>query len=70
MNTTQHSGIVQCWFVTQHKLMPELRSKVGALTPKLEQVMYDCGMLVDAFLAKAVLGLSATIGLIERLAVD
>ena len=50
--------------------MPELRSKVGALTPKLEQVMYDCGMLVDAFLAKAVLGLSATIGLIERLAVD
>ena len=93
MNTTQHSGIMQRWLVIQHELMPELRSKVGALTPKLEQVIhtlewvrieefvrstwsgcgrpeYDRGMLANAFVAKAVLGLSTTTGLIERLAVD
>ena len=28
------------WFVIQHELMPELRSEVGALTPKLEQVVH------------------------------
>ena len=93
MNTTQRSGIMQRWFVIQHELMPELRSKVGALTPKLEQVIhtlewvrieefvsstwsgcgrpeYDRGMLANAFVAKAVLGLPTTTGLIERLAVD
>lgn len=80
MNTTQRSGIMQRWFVIQHELMPELRSKVGALTPKLEQVIHtlewvrieefvsstwggcgrpehDRGMLANAFVAKAVLGL-------------
>ncbi len=74
-------------------IMPELRSKVGALTPKLEQVIhilewvrieefvrftwsgcgrpeYDRRMLANAFVAKAVLGLSTTTGLIERLTVD
>jgi len=84
---------MQRWLVIQHELMPELRSKVGALTPKLEQVIhtlewvrieefvrstwsgcgrpeYDRGMLANAFVAKAVLGLSTTTGLIERLTVD
>ena len=40
MNTTQRSGIMQCWFVIQHELMPELRNEMGALTPKLEQVIH------------------------------
>lgn len=73
--------------------MPELRSEVGALTPKLVQVVHTlewvrieefvsstwggCGrpehdrkMLASAFVAKAVLGISTTCGLIERLAID
>ena len=93
MNTTQRNGIMQRWFVIQHELMPELRSEVGALTPKLQQVIHtlewvrieefvrstwkgcgwpehDRGMLANAFIAKAVLGLPTTAGLIERLAVD
>ena len=73
--------------------MPELRSEVGSLTPKLEKVVHtlewvrieeftgstwrgcgrpehDRGILASAFVAKAVLGLSTTTGLIERLAMD
>ncbi len=73
--------------------MPELRAEVGALTPKLVQVVHTlewvrieefvsstwggCGrpehdrkMLASAFVAKAVLGISTTSGLIERLAID
>ena len=93
MNTTQRSGIMQRWQVVQHELMLELRSEVGALTPRLEKVIHtlewvrieefvgstwqgcgrpehDRGMLANAFIAKAVLGLSTTAGLIERLVVD
>ena len=93
MNTTQRNGIMQRWRMVQHELMPELRSEVGALTPKLGQVVHtlewvrieefigsawggcgrpehDRGMLANAFVAKAVLGLPTTAGLIERLAVD
>jgi hypothetical protein len=93
MNTTQRNGIMQRWNIIQHELMPELRAKVGALTPKLVQVVHTlewvriegfvsstwggCGrpehdrnMLASAFVAKAVLGLSTTAGLIERLAID
>ena len=84
---------MQRWFVIQHELMPEMRSEVGVLTPRLEKVIHtlewvrieefvrstwggcgrpehDRGMLANAFVAKAVLGLSTTAGLIERLAVD
>lgn len=84
---------MQRWFVIQRELMPELRSEVGALTPKLEHLIrtlewvrieefvsstwggcgrpeHDRGMLANAFVAKAVLGLPTTAGLIERLAVD
>lgn len=79
--------------MVQHELMPALRNEMGALTPKLEQVVHtlewvrieefisstwggcgrpehDRGMLANAFVAKAVLGLPTTTGLIERLAVD
>lgn len=93
MNTTQRNGIMQRWRTIQHELMPELRSEVGALTPKLEHLIrtlewvrieefvsstwggcgrpeHDRGMLANAFVAKAVLGLPTTAGLIERLAVD
>lgn len=79
--------------MVQHELMPELRNAVGALTPKLEQVIHtlewvrieefvvstwrgcgrpehDRGMLANAFVAKAVLGLPTTAGLIGCLAVD
>ena len=84
---------MQRWFMIQHELMPALRSEVGVMTPKLEQVIHtlewvrieefvsstwrgcgrpahDRGMLANAFVAKAVLGLTTTAGLIERLAVD
>ena len=67
----------------QYELLPELRNAVGALTPKLEQVVHtlewvrieefvrstwggcgrpelDRGMLANAFVAKAVLGLRHT----------
>jgi hypothetical protein len=40
MNTTQRSGIMQRWQVVQHELMPELRSEVGSLTPKLEKMVH------------------------------
>lgn len=93
MNTTQRNGIMQRWRMVQHELMPALRNEVGAMTPKLEQVIHtlewvrieefvsstwsgcgrpehDRGMLANAFVAKAVLGLPTTSGLIERLAVD
>ena len=93
MNTTQRNGIMQRWRIIQHELMPELRSEVGALTPKLEHLIHtlewvrieefvsstwggcgrpehDRGMLANAFVAKAVLGLPTTAGLVERLAVD
>lgn len=84
---------MQRWQIVQYELMPELRNAVGALTPKLEQVVHtlewvrieefvrstgggcgrpelDRGMLANAFVAKAVLGLPTTVGLIERLGVD
>jgi len=93
MNTTQRNGIMQRWNIIQHELMPELRNEVGALTPKLMQVVHtlewvrieefvsssfggcgrpkhDRGMLSNAFVAKAVLGITTTAGLIERLAID
>jgi hypothetical protein len=41
MNTTQRNGIMQrCWRIVQEELMPELRNEVGALTPKLVQVVH------------------------------
>lgn len=84
---------MQRWHVLQHKLLPELKSEVGALTPKLKQVVHTlewirideligstwCGngrpphdraALASAFIAKAVLGLCTTKGLIERLTID
>lgn len=93
MNSTQRTGIMQRWNIIQHELMLELRDEVGALTPKLVQVVHtlewvrieefvsstwggygrpehDRGMLASAFVAKAVLGISTTTGLIERLAMD
>lgn len=34
MDTTQHSGTMQRWFVIQHELMPEIRNEEGVLTSK------------------------------------
>jgi hypothetical protein len=93
MNTTRRNLILQRWNVIQHDLMPELRSELGALTPKLEKVIHTlewvrieefvasswCGegrppheraWLANAFVAKSVLGLTTTRGLIERLTID
>lgn len=84
---------MQRWSVVQQELMPELRSEVGPLTPRLERVIHtlewvrieefvestwcgvgrpphDRGALASAFVAKAVLGLTTTEALIERLKVD
>ena len=93
MDTTQREQIMQRWHVIQHELLPELKEQVGALTPKLEQVVHTlewvrieeftgkswCGVgrppferawLANAFVAKAVLGLATTAGLLERLMID
>jgi hypothetical protein len=43
MNTTQRTGITQRWQVVQHELMPELRSEVVSLTPKLEKMVHTLG---------------------------
>lgn len=84
---------MQRWSVVQQELMPELRSEVGPLTPRLEKVIHtlewvrieefvestwcgvgrpphDRGALASAFVAKAVLSLTTTEALIERLKVD
>lgn len=84
---------MQRWSIVQRELMPELRSEIGPLTPKLEKVIHtlewvrieefvestwcgmgrpphDRGVLASAFVAKAVLGLTTTEALIERLKVD
>lgn len=93
MNTTQRTEIMQRWRIVQEELLPELRSEVGALTPKLTKLVHtlewvrieefvsstgggcgrpehDRGMLANAFVAKAVLGIATTTGLIERIAMD
>ena len=93
MDATRRELIMQRWNVVQQELLPELRDQIGALTPKLEQVIHIlewvrieeftatswCGVgrppherawLANAFVAKAVLGVATTVGLIERLAVD
>ena len=90
MNATQRTGIMQRWKIIQHELIPELRTGVGSLTPKLEKVIHtlewarieefisttwrgcgrpehDRGMLANAFVSKAILRISTTAGLIERL---
>lgn len=93
MDAIRPHMIMQRWSVVQHELLPELKSEVGPLTPKLERVIHTlewvrieefvsaawCGTgrppherswLANAFVAKAVLGLTTTVGLIERLTVD
>jgi hypothetical protein len=40
MNTTQRTGIMQRWQVVEHEMMPELRSELGLLTPKLEKMVH------------------------------
>lgn len=84
---------MQRWKVIQYVLIPELKTEVGSVTPRLEKLIHtlewvrieewvgttwcgigrpphDRGMLANAFVAKAVLGLTTTRGLIERLSVD
>ncbi|HRQ64487.1 MAG TPA: transposase [Xanthomonadaceae bacterium] len=93
MDATSRELIMQRWNVIQDELLPQLKSDVGALTPKLEQVVHVlewvrieefvaaswCGLgrppferawLANAFVAKAVLGVATTAGLIERLTID
>lgn len=93
MDTTRRDLIMQRWNVVQHELLPELRSEVGTLTPKLEKVIHtlewvrieefvssswrgegrpphERSWLANAFVAKSVLGLTTTRGLIERLTMD
>lgn len=40
MNATRRDLIMQRWNVIQPELLPELRQGVGALTPKLEEVIH------------------------------
>ena len=79
--------------VVQHELITMLADEFGALTPKLEKVIYtlewvcieeftgsswqgigrppcERAWLANAFVAKAVLGLTTTSALIERLTID
>jgi hypothetical protein len=84
---------MQRWNAIQYNLLPKLQYEVGALTPKLKQVIYTLewcrieqfvdsswrnvgrpphgrAWLANAFVAKTVLNLTTTIGLIERLTID
>ena len=93
MDATRRALIMQRWNVIEQDLLPELYDQVGALTPKLEKLIYIlewvrieqfvmpswCGKgrppherawLANAFVAKVVLGLTTTAGLIERLKAD
>lgn len=93
MDAIRPALIMQRWKVVQHELLPELTSELGALTPKLENVVHtlewvrieefvrstwigvgrppcERAWLANAFVAKAVLGLTTTVGLIERLQMD
>jgi len=81
------------WNTIQYELLPDMRSELGGLTPKLEKLIHilewvrieefidesecgigrprhDRGMLANAFVAKTVLGIATTAGLLERLQVD
>ncbi len=40
MEATRRELIMQRWNVIQHELLPELRSDVGALTPKREKAIH------------------------------
>lgn len=93
MNATKCDLIMQRWNFIQHDLIPRLGDEIGALTPKLKQVIYTlewvrieefvasswCGVgrppherawLANVFVAKTVLQLTTTVGLIERLTID
>lgn len=93
MDAASRELIMQRWSVIQEELLPQLKSEVGALTPKLERVIHIlewvrieefvasswCGLgrppferawLANAFVAKVVLGVGTTTGLIERLTID
>lgn len=93
MDATRRDLIMQRWNVIEQDLLPELYDQVGALTPKLEKLIYilewvrieqfvmpswrgngrpphERAWLANAFVAKVVLGLSTTAGLIERLKAD
>lgn len=93
MNATGRDQIMQRWNAIQYELIPKLGDEVGALTPKLKQVIYTlewvrieefvasswCGVgrppherawLANAFVAKTILRVTTTVGLIERLTID
>lgn len=93
MDATQHTLIMQRLSFIQDTLIPELKTYLGPLTPKLERlihllewvrieefvVTHRCGVgrpaherawLANAFVAKALLGLSTTKDLIERMSID
>lgn len=40
MDATRRDLILQRWNAIQHEVFPELRNEVGAITPKLERVVY------------------------------
>ena len=93
MDATRRDLIMQRWNAIQYDVLPELRSEIGVVTPKLARVAHVlewarveefvseswCGIgrpphvrawLANAFVAKAVLGIGTTAGLVERLAMD
>ena len=84
---------LQRWSSVQQTLVPEIAEQLGALTPKLEQIIHvlewvrveefvqqpygelgrpphERAWLANAFVAKALLGLTHTRALIERLQID
>lgn len=93
MDATRRDLIMQRWNAIQYDVLPQLRSEIGVVTPKLARVAHVlewarveefvtdswCGIgrpphtrawLANAFVAKAVLGIGTTVGLVERLAMD
>ena len=93
MHAIRAQQFLSRWKAVQFDLIPALQGELGAMTPKLEQLIHvlewvrleefvdatwigigrppaQRAWFANAFVAKAVLGIGTTVGLMERLSVD
>ncbi|MGC8701755.1 MAG: transposase, partial [Thiomonas sp.] len=93
MHAIRAQQFLSRWKAVQFDLIPALQGELGAMTPKLEQLIHvlewvrieefvdstwigigrppaQRAWFANAFVAKTVLGIGTTVGLMERLSVD
>ncbi|MGC9237452.1 MAG: transposase, partial [Thiomonas sp.] len=93
MHAIRAQQFLSRWKAVQFDLIPALQGELGAMTPKLEQLIHvlewvrieefvdttwigigrppaQRALFANALVAKAVLGIGTTVGLMERLSVD